>query len=352
MAIHMGTILPDYHFYLRIFANIKKLHIALTGSDIMPSIAVIIPCYKSAEHVLHVLGNIPNIVDVIYCIDDACPDRIGQRIEKESNDKRIHVLYHKKNQGVGGAMITGYRAALKKHADIIIKIDSDGQMDPALIPLFIQPIIDGRADYTKGNRFYTPEFLSSMPGIRILGNAGLSFLTKFSTGYWQIFDPTNGYTAIHAHVLRLLPLDKISKNYFFETDILFRLGTVRAVVMDIPQKAVYGDEKSNLNIPKTLLTFSGAHLRNFLKRIIYNYFIRDFHVASLEWVLGPALLIFSIMFGAHAWIDSVQSEVTATPGIVMLAALPFVAGLQLTLSADIQSQSKTPLHKLIRACND
>ena len=321
----------------------------------MLSIAVIMPCYKSAEHVLHVLGNIPDIVSAIYCVDDACPDKTGQHIKKESNDKRIQVLYHEKNQGVGGTVITGYRAALKNRADIIIKLDSDGQMDPALIPRFIQPIIDGQADYTKGNRFYTPEFLSGMPGIRILGNAGLSFLTKFSTGYWQIFDPTNGYTAIHADVLRLLPLDKISKNYFFESDMLFRLGTVRAVVMDIPQKAVYGNEKSNLKISKTLFTFTGAHLRNFLKRIVYNYFIRDFHVASLESVLGPLLLIFSIFFGVNAWVDSVQNQVTATAGTVMLAALPFIVGLQLTLSAlhyDIQNQPKIPLHKRMPARYD
>ncbi len=309
------------------------------------------PCYKSSAHVIDLLGRIPDNIDAVYCVDDACPDKTGTLIQEKCKDRRIKVLFHEKNQGVGGAMITGYRAALEDGADILIKIDSDGQMDPAFVPQFIEPILNGQADYTKGNRFYNPEFLIGMPRVRIMGNAGLSFLNKFSTGYWQIFDPTNGYTAIHASVLRLLPLDKINKGYFFESDMLFRLGTLRAVVMDIPQKAVYGDEESNLDVSWAFFAFARGHLKNFFKRIIYSYFLRDFHVASIEWILGPTLLLFSLLFGIHAWNDSVQHEIEATAGTVMLAALPFVAGLQLTLSAlhfDIQNQPKISLHTLIK----
>ncbi len=315
-------------------------------------IAVVIPCYKSANLVLNVLNNIPNTVDLIYCIDDACPQNTGKHIEQHNTDKRIQVIFHEKNQGVGGATITGYKQALKDGADIIVKIDSDGQMDASAIPRFIDPIIKGQADYTKGNRFFTPEFLANMPKARLFGNAGLSFLTKFSSGYWQIFDPTNGYTAIHANILQMLPLDKISKDYFFESDMLFRLGTLRALIIDIPQKAIYAEEESNLNISHALWSFANNHIRNFVKRIIYNYFVRDFHIASIEWVLGPALLIFSLIFGIYAWADSIQNGVTATAGTVMLAALPFITGLQLTLSAiqfDIQNQPRTPLHTLIKA---
>ena len=315
-----------------------------------PKISVVIPCYKSVEHVLDVLKDVPDIVSAIYCVSDACPDNTGTVIEEKNKDKRVKVIFHEKNKGVGGAVITGYRAALDDGADIIVKIDSDGQMDPALIPQFIEPIIKGKADYTKGNRFYNPEFLNAMPKIRIFGNAGLSFLNKFSTGYWHVFDPTNGYTAIQADVLRLLPLDKIAERYFFESDMLFRLGTVRAVVEDIPQNSFYGDEKSNLEVADAFWDFSVQHMRNFFKRIVYSYFVRDFHVASIEWVLGPFLLIFSTIFGLGTWMESVQTEMEATPGTVMLAALPFIVGLQLTLSAlhfDIQNQPKTPLHTLM-----
>jgi len=313
-------------------------------------IAVVIPCYKSSEHILEVLKQIPDMVDAIYCVDDGCPDKTGEHILNNSKDKRVQVLTHDQNRGVGGAMVTGYQQALKDGVDIIVKIDSDGQMDPAILPRFVEPIMHGRADYTKGNRFYSPDFLGGMPKIRLLGNAGLSFLNKFSSGYWQIFDPTNGYTAIHGEVLKLLPLDKISKGYFFESDMLFRLGTLRAVVMDIPQKAVYGSEESNLKVSKALLAFAYSHMRNFFKRIVYSYFVRDFHVASIEWVLGPALLLFSLVFGVAQWIDSVQNASNASAGTVMLAALPLIVGLQLTLSAlhfDIQNQPKTPLHRLI-----
>lgn len=310
-------------------------------------ISVVMPCYRSAGQVLGVIEKIPSFVDAIYCVDDGCPDKTGDHIKNNTKDKRIKILTHEKNQGVGGAMLTGYKQALQDGTNIVVKLDSDGQMDPLIMEAFVTPIAEGKADYTKGNRFYNPEFLEGMPKIRIFGNAGLSFMNKFSTGYWQIFDPTNGYTAIHADVLKMLPLDKISKDFFFESDMLFRLGTVRAFVMDVPQKAVYGDEESNLKISDALYFFTGKHIRNFFKRIVYNYFIRDFQVASIEWVLGPVLLLFGLIFGTYAWIESIRSYVEATPGTVMLAALPFIAGLQLTLSAlhfDILNQPKNPLH--------
>lgn len=322
----------------------------MSGALPNPTVAAVLPCYKSSAQVLQVLEKVPDCIDAIYCVDDGCPENTGKIIEEQNKDKRVRVLYHEKNQGIGGAMITGYKQALRDKRDIIVKIDSDGQMDPSIARRFINPVLKGQADYTKGNRFYHPEFLEGMPKVRLIGNAGLSFLTKFSTGYWQIFDPTNGYTAIHANVLRLLPLDKISRDYFFEADMLFRLNTVKAVVLDIPQKAIYGDEKSNLKVTNALTSFTIKHIRNFFKRIIYNYFVRDFNVASVEWVLGPALLLFSIIFGIGSWMESVQSGDEATAGTVMLAALPFLVGMQLTLSAmhfDILNQPKTPIHNLI-----
>lgn len=313
-------------------------------------IAVILPCYKSSAQVLDVLQRIPPHVSKIYCVDDACPEKTGEHIKKNSTDKRIKILNHKENQGVGGALITGYKQALADKMDVIVKIDSDGQMDPEILPGFVKPILSGQADYTKGNRFYTPEFLEGMPMVRLLGNAGLSFMNKFSSGYWQVMDPTNGYTAIHASVLRLLPLDKINKGYFFESDMLFRLGTLRAVVMDVPQKAIYGEEKSNLRVSNAFWTFALYHCRNFFKRIVYNYFVRDFNVASLEWILGPVLFFFSLIFGISSWVEAVQNETSASAGTVMLAALPFLAGLQLILSAlhfDVQNQPKTPIQSLM-----
>ena len=230
-------------------------------------------------------------------------------------------------------MITGYRAAIAGGADIIVKIDGDGQMDPRLVPLFVAPIIAETADYTKGNRFYRPESLEGMPLARLLGNALLSFLCKLSSGYWNIFDPNNGFTAIHVNVLTALPFEKLSRGYFHEADMLFRLSTVRAVVVDVPMDASYGSEISNLRIMKVMAPMLWWHTVNLFKRLVYSYFLRDFHLASIEWLLGPLLLTFGTVFGLFEWYKSSTSGQIASAGTVMIAALPVLIGIQMLLSA-------------------
>jgi glycosyltransferase involved in cell wall biosynthesis len=246
-------------------------------------------------------------------------------------DSRVRVLFHEENRGVGGAVMTGYREALSDGADIMVKIDGDGQMDPALLDDFVEPIADGRADYTKGNRFYSLENISRMPKIRIFGNAVLSFMTKLSTGYWNIFDPTNGYTAIHAQVARMLPMDKISNRYFFETDMLFRLGTFRAVVRDVPMDAKYGEEVSNLNIRRVLGEFLLKHSKIFFKRIFYTYYLRDVSLASIELPVGAGMLVGGSIFGAFHWIQAIRDGIPTPVGTVVLSALLIMVGLQLLL---------------------
>jgi dolichol-phosphate mannosyltransferase len=295
-------------------------------------IAVVIPAYRVTKHVLGVLERVVSECERIYVVDDCCPDGSGKLVEAESRDPRVRVLYHETNQGVGGATLTGYRAALADGADIIVKLDGDGQMDPALIPKLAAPIHAGDADYTKGNRFYDLEGLRSMPVIRLIGNAGLSFLNKLSSGYWQIFDPTNGFTAIHAKVARALPMAKLNRRWFFESDMLFRLGILRAVVQDVPMAAVYADERSSLSARHVLFAFAWNHLRNTLKRLFYGYFLRDFSVASIELLLGPVLLGFGLWVGVAHWIEGSRTGQFASSGTVMLAALPILTGLQLVLA--------------------
>jgi glycosyltransferase involved in cell wall biosynthesis len=224
---------------------------------------VVIPCYREKSKILNVLRKIGSTIDKIIVIDDACPEKTGEHVTKNSNDPRILVVTHSHNQGVGGATMSGYRKALELNSDVIVKIDGDGQMDARNINKLITPILKGQADYTKGNRFHSPSNLSTMPKIRLIGNLLLSFASKMSSGYWRIFDPTNGFTAIHGKVLKELPLDKISKDYFFESDMLFRLNITRAVICDIPMKAVYADETSNLKISKILMPFARKHIINF-----------------------------------------------------------------------------------------
>lgn len=314
------------------------------------SVAVVIPCFRVRRHILGVIQRIGPEVAAIYVVDDCCPEQSGRFVEAECADARVHVVFHSENQGVGGAVLSGYRAAIADGHDILVKVDGDGQMDPSLLPTFIAPLLAGEADYTKGNRFYHLDEIHAMPAIRIFGNAVLSFMSKLSTGYWSIFDPTNGYTAIHAKVASHLPMDRISKRYFFETDMLFRLNTLRAAVVDIPMDAVYGDEESNLRISKILPEFLGKHLRNFGKRIFYNYYLRDMSVASLELPIGVFFLLFGLIFGVIHWVDSSRFHVPAPAGTVMLAALPVIAGLHLLLafiSNDVANQPQRPVHKLL-----
>lgn len=311
-----------------------------------PSIAVVIPCYNVKKHILSVIDAIGEDVSRIYVVDDKCPEHSGDHVKKMCFDPRVKVLRHDINQGVGGAVMSGYAAAVEDNADVIVKIDGDGQMDPALLMDFVAPILAGEADYTKGNRFYDLEEIDAMPGIRIFGNAILSLMCKFSSGYWDIFDPTNGYTAIHAHAAKLLPLKKISRRYFFETDILFRLNTIRAVVIDIPMSAKYGDEVSGLKISKIIGEFFYKHLRNFFKRIFYNYYLRDLTVASLELPLGLALFLFGSIYGMTSWVRAATQDMSTPSGTVMLAALPILVGIQLVLafvSYDVSNIPRRPL---------
>jgi dolichol-phosphate mannosyltransferase len=311
-------------------------------------IAVVIPCYNVTRKIAEVVSAIPPMVWRIYVIDDACPEGSGKFVEANIVDDRVRVLYHDQNQGVGGAVMTGYRAAIANGADIIVKIDGDNQMDSSLIPYFVEPILSGDADYTKGNRFFDLDKIQAMPPIRLFGNALLSLMTKLSSGYWNLFDPTNGYTAIHADVAKHLPFEKISRRYFFETDMLFRLNILRAVVVDIPMDAKYDDEVSNLTISKIIGEFLFKHTRNFFKRIFYNYYLRDLTLASIELPLGLLLLFFGISFGSYHWLHASQAGLPTPAGTVMLAAMPILMGLQLILAFigyDIASVPKRSRHR-------
>jgi len=310
-------------------------------------VAVVIPCYRVIPHVVKVVGGIGPEVARIYCVDDACPDGSGDYIRRQCADSRVELLRNEHNRGVGGATKAGYLKALADGATVVVKIDGDGQMDPALIPRFIAPILAGRADYTKGNRFFRLESLKTMPTGRKVGNAVLSFLTKLSSGYWSVFDPTNGYTAIHCKALRELPLSRVDDRWFFESDMLFRLNTLGAVVEDVPMEAKYGIEISNLYGRRVMMQFLRGHVCNLGKRIFYNYFLRNFSVASLQLVTGFVFLCFGVIFGVVKWWGSIATGVPVTAGTVMTATLPTLMGFQLLLSFlayDMTMQPRIPLH--------
>jgi hypothetical protein len=192
--------------------------------------------------------------------------------------------------------------------------------------------------------------VAAMPRSRLFGNSVLSLVNKFVCGYWNIMDPSNGYTAIHAAALRHVPLGKLDPRYFFESDMLFRLNVARAVVLDIPMEARYAGEPSSLNIAQVAIDFPGKYFCRFVKRIFFNYFLRDFNIGTVEMVLGTFLIIAGVSFGVLRWYMSVESQIPATSGQVMLSALPILLGFQLwisVLSFDIAHVPLVPLHVLL-----
>jgi len=311
-------------------------------------IAVVVPAFRVKAQIGQVLAAIGPEVAAIYVVDDACPEGSGDLVEASVSDPRVRVLRHERNRGVGGATLTGYRQALADGLDVIVKLDGDGQMDPGRIADLVRPILEDEADYVKGNRFFDLEGLRPMPKVRLIGNALLSFVTKLSTGYWHLFDPTNGFTAIDARVAAMLPLGKLSEGYFFESDVLFRLGTLRAVVQDVPMPARYGSEQSGLAPSRVAAEFLRKHAANTAKRIFYGYYLRDFNIASLELLLGPLFLGIGTIVGVMGWTRSHVAGEFASSGTVMLAALPILLGVQLLLAFfgyDLQNVPREPLRR-------
>lgn len=304
-------------------------------------IAVVIPAYKVKNQILEVVNSIPEIVSQIYVVDDKCPESCGEFLQQSYDGNRLKVIFNEKNLGVGGAVKEGYKQFLKDdQAEVIVKLDGDGQMDPSLIKGLVNSILLNQTDYSKGNRFNNLRSLKGMPTMRLFGNSVLSFLNKFVNGYWHIMDPTNGFTAIHKDTLHKLELDKIDNRYFFESDMLFRLSLVRARVEDFSMQALYADEESNLRIGKILFEFPPKYCVRFIKRIGYNYFLRDFNAGSLQLFMGTLLFMFGVIFGSINWLNSVNTGVEASAGTIMLSALPVILGFQLLLgflNYDIQS---------------
>jgi dolichol-phosphate mannosyltransferase len=311
------------------------------------NIAAVIPCYRVEREIQSVLDGIPKYIRHIIVVDDASTDSTsGIATALAKKDKRITLINHESNRGVGGAMVTGFRKALELEAQIVVKVDGDGQMDTSLLPALIIPLIQGRADYTKGNRFRDFQSLQHMPLIRRVGNMGLGFLSKAATGYWNLFDPTNGFVAIRGEVLAQLPLNRIDPTYYFETSMLANLFLLGAVVRDVPMPARYQSEVSNMLIHRILFQFPFKLFGTFVKRFLLKNFIYDFTMASVYTLTGLPLLLFGLIFGIIKWIQYASLNIPAPTGTVMLPTLSVLLGIQLLLSAieiDLRSVPKEPL---------
>ena len=293
-------------------------------------VGVVIPAHNESRHLVGVVTDLPAWIDHILIVDDCSTDNtlvVAQGLE----DDRVQVIHHEENTGVGGAMRSGYLLALKYGCDVIVKMDADGQMDASELPLLLRPIRLGMADYSKGNRFRRSGRPQEMPAGRWFGNVALSFLTKIASGYWHVFDPQCGFTAITAAALRRLRLDGIASDYFFENDMLVHLNVMDARVVDVSTAAQYGTEVSGLSIRRILWSFPLRLIRRSIWRFIKRHVVNDFGLVAVLATVGAAFTLFAVAYGAYHWIESAASGTPATAGTVMIAVVPLILGVQMLL---------------------
>lgn len=308
----------------------------------------VIPCYRTTTTAALVAKKCLEFVDLVVCVDDCCPDRTGDCIESLINDERLKVIRHQRNKGVGGATKSAIRYAIDMNVDIIVKLDSDGQMDPDLIPDLMMPLLDGKADMCKGNRFTDLDVVVSMPLVRLLGNTCLSFLTKISTGYWELFDPTNGFLALTIKTANRIQLDKLDDRYGFETDLLFRCGIHDLVIAEMPMKAIYADEVSSLNPYREVYRLAIRHVTIGFKRILYQYIILDFNPGSLSMLLGLAFGTVAFMVGIRSLVKGVLTGVPTPLGTQTIFLACFIIAVNLIIAFVFYDSTQRPLVRRIK----
>jgi len=257
------------------------------------SIAVVVPAYNEETQITEVITGMPTFVDWIVVVDDQSQDKTVAIVEAlQSQNERLILVRHEKNQGVGGAIASGYVWARDHDADVAVVMAGDGQMDPDELSLILDPVVEGEVDYTKGNRLQHQDAFSTVPKAKYFGNAILSLLTKIASGYWHVADSQSGYTAINKMALRLINWDKMYKRYGQPNDLLVTLNVFNMRVRDIPVRPIYGiGERSGLHPHRVVLPISWLLLRKFLWRMKEKYILRDFHPLVFFYVFGFVMLL-------------------------------------------------------------
>ena len=316
--------------------NLKIKHINLNEETdnnqfVGYDIGVVVPAYNEELLIEETINGIPKYVEKIYVIDDCSTDRTPE-ILKTISDPRVISVRHEKNKGVGAAIITGYKLALEDDMDIVAVMAGDDQMDPEQLPRLITPIIDGRADYTKGNRLLSKDFRSGMSTWRTLGNAMLTMITKIGSGYWHIMDPQNGYAAISGDALRMMNLDLLYPYYGYCNDMLVKLNAFGMRTLDVAMPARYGREKSSIRYSKYIVKVAPMIFKSFLWRLKIKYVVLDFHPLVLFYLASMVLLPFGVLFGAGIlWFKFMRLPVS--PNFPLLDALVLLMGFQFLLFA-------------------
>ena len=260
------------------------------------TIAVVVPAYNEELLIARTVRTMPDFVDRVVVVDDCSKDATASIVEKLSeSDPRVVPIRHVQNRGVGGAISTGYVWCRENNLDVAVVMAGDGQMDPADLPALLDPVVEGLADYSKGNRLVTGEAWKKIPRVRYLGNSALTFLTKIASGYWHVTDSQTGYTALNKRALQLLPLEDIFPRYGMPNDFLVTCNIYGMRVSDVPVTPVYGiGEKSGIKVRKVLFSIGGLIIRLFFKRMTQKYIVRDFHPLVLFYAMGLFLLALDV----------------------------------------------------------
>jgi glycosyltransferase involved in cell wall biosynthesis len=303
-------------------------------------IAVSIPAYREEALIADTIRGIPDFVDIITVVDDCSPDATFEKASAV-DDPRLEVIRLEQNQGVGGAILAGHERALDRGADVIVVMAGDNQMDPDQLPRLLKPVLEDGYGYAKGNRFYSTVSTEGMPAYRVFGNMALTFMNKAASGYWNIVDPQNGYTAITREALELVPLDRISRRYEFENDLLIWLNIAHVRATDVNIPARYGDEVSTIKLHTAVPRISWSLFKGFWRRMWLKYMLWSFSPIAVMLIAGIFLTVFGAAVGLWATIQAAGS-VSPTAGTVVLAVVPFMSGFFLLVQALVLDIQETP----------
>lgn len=307
-------------------------------------ISISVPAHNEEAHIDQVITTMPEWVDHIVIVDDLSSDKTAEKAESVG-DPRVHVIRHEVNTGVGGAVLDGHRRGVELGCDVSVVMAGDAQMDPDYLPALLDPICDEGFGFTKANRFFSMDSFRGMPKYRVFGNIILSFLTKLASGYWNLFDPQNGYTAITRQTLERLNFDRIAKRYEFENDLLINLNILNVRATDVPIPAVYGNEVSGMRMTKVVPAISRLLFKGFWKRIIGKYVMRSFSPIALFLFTGLALCAWGFLFGLWVLWKTIGVPVAST-GTVLLSVMPLMLGIIFLVQAlvlDIQASPDRPM---------
>ena len=309
--------------------------------------AVVIPYYNASNHIANVVAKLPDSIFAVIIVDDVSKEVLPEKDIRDSINPKAElvILRNDLNLGVGGATKRGFQYAITMNVDVVVKVDADDQMDTSYIPQLLKPLLKNKAEMSKGNRFRDLEALKKMPFTRRFGNLFLSFLTKIATGYWNNFDPTNGFIAIKVSVLKKIDINKLSNRYFFETSLISELYFVKARIKDVAMPAIYGDEKSSMRLWTIPVSFSLRLFKLFIKRLVKQYLLYDFCLGSIYLIIGLPLFLFGVIFGVYEWIHYASMNVPAPTGTIMVVALTVILGFQLLLQGLQYDVIKAPKAK-------